>query len=89
MGVESVFVRFAGVLTGLLLLSEAVRSLGMLLLTFRLVALLGNAPVGVAERELLLTAFLIFGVSFAFFLLLLISSSESLLSELKSLEESK
>lgn len=95
---------FAGVLVGLLLVSEAVRSLGKL---FILRLLASVESVGVAERDLLallllamtlLLAALSFSFSFSlslsltttFFLggPLLRSSSESVLSELKSVDES-
>lgn len=77
---DSVLGLLEGVLMGLLLFSEAVRSPGMLF-NLRLLASLLN--VGVAEREFCLLG----GLEFPFFLSLL-SASESLLSELKSLDES-
>lgn len=79
--IDSVLGRLDGVLRGLLLFSDAVRSPGILF-NLRLPASLLN--VGVAEREFCLLG----GFEFPFFLGLL-STSESLLSELKSLDESR
>ena len=80
-GADSTFILLAGVLNGLLLFSDPVKSDGILLPLRLLISV--DMPVGVPARDGFLDDS--FGLGFFF----LSSFSESLLSELKSLEESK